>query len=154
MKISEEYKSLGAEIRNQRKIYERSQKVDRCFYSTPEVVDYGLMNVKHPDENVLNAYMIMPRYGRNIEHIFEKCGFVFSKATILNIGLAVISLLEQVHSAGYCYNDLKLDNLLVGFGQKFEKYDETLSFVDKSINLVDFGFSSRFVDKKTGKHLP
>ena len=68
----------------------------------------------------------------------------------MNIGLAVISLLKRVHSAGYVYNDLKLENIMCGYADSVEKTDFNLS--GKSINLVDFGFASKYLDKR-GNHI-
>ena len=116
MKISEDYKAFGGEIHIQRRVFTCNKKRPQKFLSTPEVVDYGLINIKHQDEDALLAYAIMPRYGMNLEHAFRLCELQFSKAAILNIGIAVIALLKRVHRAGYVYNDLKLDNLMFGFG--------------------------------------
>jgi serine/threonine protein kinase len=58
----------------------------------------------------------------------------------------MMDIIEKIHLAGYIYNDLKLDNILVG----------NHTFDEKSlheIRLIDFGFSSRYCDK-SGVHLP
>ena len=63
-------------------------------------------------------------------------------------------MLEGVHNAGYAYNDLKLDNIMVGFNSKLPKeYTEENIFAGASLHLVDFGFSTSFVEKKTGLHI-
>lgn len=68
----------------------------------------------------------------------------------------MITLLECVHKTGYVFNDLKLDNLMVEtYDQLPDKHNITdLSdvFEKCKINLVDFGFVSSFVDKKTRQH--
>ena len=48
----------------------------------------------------------------------------------------MLDIYKKVHAAGYTYNDLKLDNILVG-NKDFENRHE--------IRLVDFGFAERFV---------
>ena len=40
-----------------------------------------------------------------------------SRNNILELGVAVITNLEATHRAGYVFRDLKLDNLMLGFGQ-------------------------------------
>lgn len=63
-------------------------------------------------------------------------------------------MLEGVHTAGYTFNDLKLDNIMVGFQSKLPKeYSEENVFTDATLHLVDFGFATRFVNKHTGAHI-
>jgi len=60
----------------------------------------------------------------------------------------------MIHKAGYTYNDLKLDNFLFGFDDKLpNKYCEGNCFENCSINLVDFGFATRYIDPVTGRHI-
>jgi len=56
----------------------------------------------------------MPKYGANLEQYFNLVGKTLSIPSIMNIGVKVLDLLEQVHNADYIYGDLKLDNLLFG----------------------------------------
>jgi serine/threonine protein kinase len=56
----------------------------------------------------------MPRYGKNLENIFETFKNNFSSSTIFKIGILLLEIIERIHSAGYTYNDLKLDNILFG----------------------------------------
>lgn len=80
---------------------------------------------------------------------FEAVGKKFSKASIYHLGLTVLEILEQIHAAGYVYNDLKLDNLLIGFHDQVpgETYEDNC-FKNCTINLVDFGFATRYLEKK------
>ena len=67
--------------------------------------------------------------------------------------MAMLHNLEVTHNAGYIYNDLKLDNLLVGFREPVKKpAPDRDVFKDCSIHLVDFGYASKFSDKK-GNHI-
>jgi len=53
--------------------------------------------------------------------------------------------MEKIHDSGYTYNDLKLDNILVGdISQKLESMHQ--------IRLIDFGFAERYRDKD-GNHI-
>ena len=53
--------------------------------------------------------------------------------------------MEKVHESGYTYNDLKLDNILVG------DVDQTPDKMHE-IRLIDFGFAERYRDKD-GNHI-
>lgn len=55
----------------------------------------------------------------------------------------LLEIIERIHSSGYTYNDLKLDNIIVGDSD----------FSDHSLHqlrLVDFGFAERY-RKKNGE---
>lgn len=53
-------------------------------------------------------------------------------------------MLEDLHEAGYIYNDLKLDNILVG-DSLFSQSSQT------EIRLIDFGFSQEYL-RSDGRH--
>lgn len=57
----------------------------------------------------------MPRLGLNLETYFMSCDKKMSKSSAYQLGVHIVTMLEQVHSAGYVYNDLKLDNILTNF---------------------------------------
>ena len=59
--------------------------------------------------------------------------------------------MESIHQAGYIYNDLKPDNILLDYGLDLEKLSK--SGKNLNINVIDFGFSTRNVVKSTGKHI-
>ena len=71
------------------------------------------------------------------------------KSSIYHLGLACLNLLEQIHSAGYVYNDLKLDNLLVDFKESLpmEGAGKSNCFANATINLVDFGFATKYMER-------
>jgi serine/threonine protein kinase len=113
-----------------------------------------LFNNKDTLKEDLLSYMIMPRYGQNLETFFEKQKCNISNSSILEIALGTLDMLESVHAAGYIYNDLKLDNIMVGFESKIAKeYKEENVLADTSLHLVDFGFATKFIDKSTGLHI-
>ena len=67
----------------------------------------------------------------------------------------MLNCFEKVHKAGFVYNDLKLDNIMVGFGQKLpDKYVDDDAFLNIDINLIDFGFSTPYINRQTGELLP
>lgn len=58
-----------------------------------------------------------------------------------------------MHEAGYVYNDLKLDNLMLDYSFDPIADGSVNVFRDNSVNIVDFGFASTYIDKLTGQHL-
>ena len=94
----------------------------------------------------------MPRYGYNLDDWFEKLKFKICKNTILDIGIRLSYFLQNIHEAGYVYNDLKLDNIMIGYGKKPIKSNEGKSLLEGfSLHLVDFGFATKYISK--GVHI-
>jgi serine/threonine protein kinase len=85
----------------------------------------------------LKSFYVLPQYGLNLEKLFENSGNCFSSKTILQLGVRLLEIIEQIHDSGYTYNDLKLDNILVG------DQHATVGSLHQ-IRLVDFGFAERF----------
>lgn len=54
----------------------------------------------------------------------------------------------MIHKSGYVYNDLKLDNCVVG--DMIEPLSSSECLVD--IRIIDFGLAKKYVDKN-GNHL-
>jgi len=56
---------------------------------------------------------VMEKLGRTLDYYLkQKKRFSFS--TTIQIGIQLMSLMEEFHSIGCVYNDLKLDNICVG----------------------------------------
>ena len=55
----------------------------------------------------------MPEKGLNLESLFIRRKMNFTQGQVYSLGLQILDILEQVHGAGYIYNDLKLDNFLL-----------------------------------------
>ena len=92
------------------------------------------------------SFYVMPKYGKNLDSIFNFYKCKFSPKTIFMIGIKLLEIIEKIHEAGYTYNDLKLDNILVG-----DNSQEEHSLHE--IRLVDFGFAARYMTKE-GHHIP
>ena len=50
----------------------------------------------------------MPQYGPGLDQVFEQNRKSLSNASVFEIGLKIIDILEAIHESGYVYNDLKL----------------------------------------------
>ena len=46
-------------------------------------------------------------------YLFER-NEPFTEKTVLQIGIQLLDSFRMIHEAGYTYNDLKLDNVLIG----------------------------------------
>lgn len=57
----------------------------------------------------------------------------------------MLEIYEKIHSSGIIYNDLKLDNIVIG---NYSDKEKNL----KQIRLIDFGFATRFENDK-GIHI-
>jgi len=65
---------------------------------------------------------------------------------VYHLGAKLVELLQVIHKAGYIYNDLKPDNILLGYNEQPPQWPELGNcFKDLTINLVDFGFATPFV---------
>ena len=64
--------------------------------------------------------------------------YQLSPKSVYQLGIQLLDIYQEIHSAGYTYNDLKLDNILVG-----DRHGQNLN----EIRLCDFGFSEKFRDK-------
>ena len=77
-----------------------------------------------------------------------------SKSSIYDIGKVLLLALEATHKAGYVNNDIKLDNILVDYGQNISKtINKESVFTGHSLHLIDFGYATKFRDSKTGTHI-
>ena len=55
----------------------------------------------------------MPRYGIDLHKLFMLRKGQFTPQQICSLGIQLLNVFEQVHTAGYVFNDLKLDNILL-----------------------------------------
>ena len=60
----------------------------------------------------------------------------------------MIDQIQMIHEAGFSYNDIKLDNILVGYPKEVKNHKDFLH----NIKLVDFGLAKKYLDKN-GKHV-
>jgi serine/threonine protein kinase len=58
----------------------------------------------------------MPKYGADVDRYFHSMNKDLSIKSIIHLGMEVLKILQKVHSSGYVYGDLKLDNILIGDG--------------------------------------
>ena len=87
----------------------------------------------------------------DLEKLFEKHGHQWSLKSICSLTTQLIDIFKVIHEAGYVFNDLKLDNLLLDFGIDIHKNNDSTEniFKNNTVNIIDFGFATRYVDRKT-----
>uniref|UniRef100_A0A1B6DXX2 non-specific serine/threonine protein kinase n=1 Tax=Clastoptera arizonana TaxID=38151 RepID=A0A1B6DXX2_9HEMI len=85
-------------------------------------------------------FLVMDRYGQNLWSIFTETK-VFPCATVLQIGLQIIDVLEYIHSKGYAHCDIKGSNLVLGLKPGTEN----------RVHLVDYGLASKYTTGKEFK---
>lgn len=66
----------------------------------------------------------------------------FSLSTTLQIGIQIITRLEQIHRKGFVHRDIKANNFMTGCAED-----------KKTVYIIDFGLAKRFRDLKTGQHI-
>lgn len=86
-------------------------------------------------------FLIMDRFGSDLQKIFQTGKHPFSDQVTCNLAIKIIDVLEYIHSQGYAHNDIKAQNLLLGFGKGNEH----------EVYLVDFGLATKYL--RGGEHL-
>ena len=78
------------------------------------IIDLQAKKIELNENNSeLLSFIIMPEKGLNLESLFIRRKMNFTQGQVYSLGLQILDILEQVHGAGYIYNDLKLDNFLL-----------------------------------------
>jgi len=57
--------------------------------------------------------------------------------------------LKTIHNSGFLYNDLKLNNIVIGDAEEHKNHSKTLH----KIRIIDFGLAQKFSDEN-GNHIP
>ncbi|KAJ8080622.1 hypothetical protein AAF712_003007 [Marasmius tenuissimus] len=89
-------------------------------------------------------YLAIDLLGSSLDSLFRKSGKeTMDLGSVCSIAMQVISRLEFMHSRGLLHRDIQLGNCVVGLPPN-----------DKLIYMIDFGFSKRYIDPYTHRHIP
>ncbi|GFT33159.1 nucleosomal histone kinase 1 [Nephila pilipes] len=80
-------------------------------------------------------FMIIERFDKDLQHLFQENGKRFPPKTVYLIGLSLLNVLEYIHNAGYIHGDIKPANLLLGRKKGTEN----------QVYLVDMGLACKYM---------
>ena len=70
---------------------------------------------KHQNDALTrHSFIVMEKLGKTLQQYFQEKGKGFSLKTVCNICIRILHQLEALHDLGKIYNDLKMENILVG----------------------------------------
>ncbi|CAL1712942.1 unnamed protein product [Somion occarium] len=89
-------------------------------------------------------YLVIDLLGTSLDSLFRKrAKDVMDLRSVLCIAQQVISRLEFMHNRGILHRDIQLGNCVIGL-RPFQHI----------IYMIDFGFSKRYIDPATNRHIP
>lgn len=172
MKLTNSSKSFKKEIEALTKVYKKniSQLADisGMLGKVPVVKDFGkikydesdgISNAMEVNEDDLHetgqvlSYVIIQQQGMTLETFFQSHDY--KRESILSLGIQLLNIYEQIHIAGYVYNNLKFENL--AFDSSFDPnkiQDASRDIFERNnVNIVDFKYATPFINTKTFEHL-
>ncbi|TFK40583.1 kinase-like domain-containing protein [Crucibulum laeve] len=89
-------------------------------------------------------YLAIDLLGASLDNIYRKNGKeVLDLRSVCSIAEQVIDRLELMHNRGVLHRDIQLGNCVIGLPPN-----------EKTIYMIDFGFSKRYIDPYTNRHIP
>ena len=97
----------------------------------------------------------MSKHGSNFEDLINSGKIELKDHQIFRLGLYLLDIIEQIHAAGYVFNDLKPDNVLLASNESLDaaKDHGQQLLNDFKIALIDFGYATKYIDANTGEHI-
>jgi len=114
--------------------WKRARKLK--FLGIPKFVASGIYERK--SETL--RFLVMPRFGRDLQATWEGCGKSFTRKTVAQIALQMLDALEYCHSKEYVHADIKGANIISSYKDPNKLF------------LVDFGLAHRY--SPDGNHRP
>ena len=99
-------------------------------------------------ESQIWSYIVQEKLGKTMEHYLFERNEPFSEKTVLQIGIQLIDAFKMIHEAGYTFNDLKLDNVLIGDACELPNHEQSFH----KIRLIDFGLCKKW-HEADGSHI-
>ena len=91
------------------------------------------------DYNIL----VMELLGENQLKNLQTCGNKLSYKTTLMLADQALQIMEHIHTKGIVHRDINPENFLMGYEANYHL-----------LHLIDFGLAKRYIDPKTGEHIP
>ncbi|KAJ7601082.1 CK1/CK1 protein kinase [Mycena floridula] len=89
-------------------------------------------------------YLAIDLLGPSLDSLFRKSGKeTMDLRSVCCIAMQLIARLEFMHSRGVLHRDIQLGNCTIGLPPN-----------EETIYMIDFGFSKRFIDPYTRRHIP
>ncbi|KAF5914284.1 hypothetical protein HPG69_000081 [Diceros bicornis minor] len=120
------------------KFYQRAAKPEQIqkwirthklkYLGVPKYWGSGL----HDKNGKSYRFMIMDRFGSDLQKIYEANAKRFSRKTVLQLSLRILDILEYIHEHEYVHGDIKASNLLLSHKNPDQVY------------LVDYGLAYRY----------
>lgn len=108
------------------------------FQKARKLTSFGMPclrgNGSHVYKDDKYRFLVMDRFGKDLQKVFQTGKKRFSDQVTYNLAIKIIDVLEYIHSKGYAHNDIKAQNLLMGYGRTKEN----------DVYLVDFGLVSKY----------
>ncbi|KAF5900792.1 serine/threonine-protein kinase VRK1, partial [Clarias magur] len=127
------------------KFYMRAAKPDRIstwikshrlkYLGVPKYWGSGL----HEKGGQRYRFMVMDRFGTDLQKLFEQGGKIFPRKLVLQLGLRLLDILEYIHEHEYVHADIKASNLLLSYKNPNQVY------------LVDYGLAYRYLPEGVPK---
>ena len=126
-----EEKKPNSRLKEEYDIYKKLKK-NGVSIGIPKIVNY----LETPHNNIL----IMQLLGNSLDGLLEAHGGTFDLGTVLKLGIDIVSLLENIHTAGFIHRDIKPNNFLVGYKKKSDM-----------LYIMDFGLAKQYISQE--KHI-
>lgn len=150
-----------ATMHNQSQFFAKTYTKGKCFIrdhalKTSEAEKLKAAKKPETDEEKMVAryerkvwsYIIQDKLGRTLEdYLFER-NEAFTEKTTLQVGIQLLDSIKMIHKAGFLYNDLKLNNIVVGDAAELPDHSRSLH----KIRVIDFGLAQRYHDAD-GNHI-
>ncbi|KAF8208867.1 kinase-like domain-containing protein [Mycena galopus ATCC 62051] len=89
-------------------------------------------------------YLAIDLLGASLDNLYRKSGEdTMDLSSVCSIAMQLITRLEFMHSRGILHRDIQLGNCVIGLPPN-----------EKTIYMIDFGFSKRYIDPYTQRHIP
>lgn len=88
----------------------------------------------HEHESSKLRFLVLERFGKDVDELFLNSKRRFDVTTVLMLGLRVIDALEYIHCHEYTHGDIKGSNLMMGFSKS----------KSGQVYLLDYGLVYRF----------